>query len=66
VRPFGNGHLGARARGPGGAAVELVGWGWQERAGALAGTFEVLAAVEHDAWRNGPVLRLIDSRPAAS
>jgi single-stranded-DNA-specific exonuclease len=63
-RPFGNGHLGARTRGPGGAEVELVGWGWQERAGALAGAFEVLACVEHDAYRGGPVLRLVDSRPA--
>jgi single-stranded-DNA-specific exonuclease len=64
LRPFGNGHLGARTRGPGGAPVELVGWGWQERAEALAGTFEVLACVEHDAYRGGPVLRLVDSRPA--
>ena len=64
VRPFGNGHLGACARGPENAAVELVGWGWQERAQDLAGTFEVLASVEHDAYRGGPVLRLVDSRPA--
>jgi single-stranded-DNA-specific exonuclease len=64
TRPFGNGHLGARTRGPEGASVELVGWGWQERAGALDGTFEVLACVEHDAYRGGPVLRLVDSRPA--
>jgi single-stranded-DNA-specific exonuclease len=64
LRPFGNGHLGARTRGDDGAPVELVGWGWQERADALAGTFEVLACVEHDAYRGGPVLRLVDSRPA--
>jgi hypothetical protein len=63
-RLFGNGHLGARTRGPGGASVELVGWGWQERTGALDGNFEVLACVEHDAYRGGPVLRLVDSRPA--
>jgi len=62
LRPFGNGHLGARTRGGDGAAVELVGWGWQERAGDFAGTFEVLACVEHDAYRNGPVLRLVDCR----
>lgn len=64
LRPFGNGHLGARTRGADGAPVELVGWGWQERAAGLAGTFEVLASVEHDAYRGGPVLRLVDSRPA--
>lgn len=63
-RPFGNGHLGARTRGPEGAQVELVGWGWQERAAALNGSFEVLACVEHDSYRGGPVLRLVDSRPA--
>jgi single-stranded DNA-specific DHH superfamily exonuclease len=62
LRPFGNGHLGARTRGEDGAAVELVGWGWQERAAALSGTFEVVACVEHDAYRGGPVLRLVDSR----
>jgi single-stranded-DNA-specific exonuclease len=63
-RPFGNGHLGARTRGAeDGAPVELVGWGWQERAAGLAGTFEVLACVELDAYRGGPVLRLVDSRP---
>lgn len=64
TRPFGNGHLGARTRGPEGAQVELVGWGWQERAETLQGNFEVLACVEHDSYRGGPVLRLVDSRPA--
>ena len=64
LRPFGNGHLAARTRGADGSAVELVGWGWQEREGDLCGSFEVLAAVENDAWRGGPVLRLVDCRPA--
>jgi single-stranded-DNA-specific exonuclease len=63
-RPFGQGHLSARTRGGDGAPVELVGWGWQERAADLAGMFEVLACAEHDAYRGGPVLRLVDSRPA--
>lgn len=63
-RMFGNGHLSARARGEDGAAVDLVGWRWQERAGSLAGRFEVLACVELDSYRGGPVLRLVDSRPA--
>ena len=63
-RLFGKGHLSARARGEDGAAVELVGWRWQERLGNLRGSFEVLACVENDAWRGGPVLRLVDSRLA--
>jgi single-stranded-DNA-specific exonuclease len=63
-RLFGNGHLSARARGEDGAAVELVGWRWQERLGNLRGSFEVLACVESDAYRGGPVLRLVDSRRA--
>lgn len=65
-RAFGNGHLSARARGEDGAAVDLVGWRWGERAGSLRGPFEVLACVEHDSYRDGPVLRLVDSRPAES
>ncbi|HEX6903994.1 MAG TPA: single-stranded-DNA-specific exonuclease RecJ [Thermoanaerobaculia bacterium] len=64
-RPFGNGHLSARARGEDGAAVDLVGWRWGERAESLAGSFEVLACVENDSYRGGPVLRLVDCRPAA-
>jgi single-stranded-DNA-specific exonuclease len=62
-RSFGNGHLSARARGEDGSRVELVGWKWQERVRDLRGSFEVLASVEHDAYRGGPVLRLVDSRP---
>jgi single-stranded-DNA-specific exonuclease len=64
LKPFGNGHLSARARGEDGAAVDLVGWRWGERAGSLRGPFEVLACVEHDSYRGGPVLRLVDCRPA--
>jgi single-stranded-DNA-specific exonuclease len=63
-KPFGNGHLSARARGEDGAAVDLVGWRWGERAGSLRGPFEVLACVESDSYRGGPVLRLVDCRPA--
>jgi single-stranded-DNA-specific exonuclease len=65
-RPFGNGHLSARARGEDGAVVDLVGWRWAERAGNLRGAFEVLASVESDSYRGGPVLRLVDSRPVPS
>jgi single-stranded-DNA-specific exonuclease len=63
-RNFGNGHLSARARGGDGATVELVGWRWAERVRSLRGSFEVLACVEDDSYRGGPVLRLVDSRPA--
>jgi single-stranded-DNA-specific exonuclease len=62
-RNFGNGHLSARGRGADGGTVEIVGWGWQPRVAELRGSFEVLAYVEHDAFRGGPVLRLIDARP---
>ncbi|HEY2290030.1 MAG TPA: DHHA1 domain-containing protein, partial [Thermoanaerobaculia bacterium] len=64
-RAFGNGHLSGRARGEDGAAVNFVGWRWGERAGSLRGRFEVLACVEDDSYRGGPVLRLVDSRPAS-
>jgi RecJ OB domain len=62
-RPFGNGHLGVRARGEDGAGVELVGWGWQPRAAAFEGRFEVLGYLEKDSYTGGPALRLVDCRP---
>ncbi|HEV8582035.1 MAG TPA: single-stranded-DNA-specific exonuclease RecJ [Thermoanaerobaculia bacterium] len=65
-RTFGNGHLSARARGEDDAAVDLVGWHWAERVGNLRSPFEVLASVESDSYRGGPVLWLVASRPAAS
>lgn len=61
-RLFGNGHLSARARGEDGAPVDLLGWRWQERARTLRGDFEVLACIEADTYKGGPVLRLVDSR----
>jgi single-stranded-DNA-specific exonuclease len=63
-RLFGNGHLSARACGADDAPVDLVGWGWQERAADLQGNFEALGWIEHDDYRGGPCLRLLDSRPA--
>lgn len=63
-RSFGQGHLSVKARGSDGARVDLVGWGWQERAESLAGSFEALGCLEIDSWIGGPVLRLTDSRPA--
>lgn len=61
-RLFGNGHLSARARGEDGAPVDLLGWRWQEKQGTLRGHFEVIACIEADTYRGGPVLRLVDSR----
>lgn len=74
LRLFGAGHCGflvsAVADGRaavGSSSVEVVAWQWAERAarnGAFDGEFEMLAAVEHDRFRNRPRLRLVDSRPA--
>ena len=47
-----------------GSRVSLLGWGWAGRLQELAGRFEVLAHLEEDRYAGGPVLRLIDSRPA--
>jgi single-stranded-DNA-specific exonuclease len=65
-RPFGKGHLSAECEGEDGSRVELVGWSWASRAGDLAESFEVLAHAELDGWHGGPVLRLVDSRPASA
>lgn len=66
-RFFGNGHLSAVAVGPDGGRLAVVGWGWQERAEELAaGDFEMLGYIESDRYRGGPVLRLLDVRPAAA
>lgn len=79
ARPFGAGHLSFVAMDRGDATpatpatpadtagVEVVAWGWAERAaqsGLFDGEFEMLAAVEHDRYRNRTRLRLVDSRPA--
>lgn len=57
-------HLSAAAVGVDGSRVTLLGWRWAERAALLGGTFEVLGHVEHDDYRNAPVVRLVDARPA--
>lgn len=62
-RHFGKGHLSACAVGEEGEQVQLLGWRWQERRESLQERFEVLGYLEHDAYRGGPVLRLIDCRP---
>lgn len=63
-RRFGKNHLAAAAVGADGSRVELLGWGWQERESDLAGEFEVLGCLEADRMHGGPVLRLLDARPA--
>lgn len=71
LRAFGGGHLSFVAVDSGaspaaGAGVEVVAWQWEERAarsGVFEGEFELLAAVEHDRFRNRPRLRLVDGRP---
>jgi single-stranded-DNA-specific exonuclease len=62
-RFFGRGHLAGRSISPDGAAVELLGWGWQERLSDLQGRFEALGSLELDRYRGTPVLRLKDARP---
>lgn len=62
-RRFGQGHLSAQAVGPGGARLDLLGWGWQNREQDLQGRFEILATLERDRYHGRPVLRLIDTRP---
>lgn len=57
-------HMAAEAVGEDGSRVSLLGWGWAGRLQELAGCFEVLAHLEEDRYAGGPVLRLIDSRPA--
>jgi single-stranded-DNA-specific exonuclease len=72
-RVFGKGsrrHLGGRLLDAHGTAskhasnpVEFVAWGWGERQDALRGSFEILAYLERDNYRQAPTLRLVDSRP---
>ncbi|MEM6456902.1 MAG: DHHA1 domain-containing protein, partial [Acidobacteriota bacterium] len=64
-RRFGNGHLSALCRPADGEAppLRLLGWGWQARSGDLeAAPFELLGHLEHDRYRGGIVLRLVDAR----
>lgn len=65
-RPFGRGHLAATVEGERGARLEVLGWGWAERARDLTADFEALGYLETDAYRRAPVLQLVDSRPAGS
>ncbi len=64
-RFFGSGHLTAEAEGSDGGRIGLLGWGWQERAAALQGDFEVLGYLEEDRYRGRVVLRLVDCRDRA-
>lgn len=65
-RQFGRGHLSATARGSGRQRLQLLGWRWLERISDLDGSFEILAHLERDDYRQQPVLRLVDARPATS
>ena len=66
VRRFGRDdlHAAARCRSADGHPVEILGWRWGERIGELSGRFEALGTLEADRYRNEPVLRLVDARPA--
>jgi single-stranded-DNA-specific exonuclease len=61
-RIFGRGHLRATAAGEDGARVSLLGWGWEQQAPRLEGTFEVLGHLERDRFAGGPELHLVDCR----
>ena len=65
-RLFGAENLSARARGADGGHLNLVGWGWRERAERLGGRFEVLGTLDLDRFLGEPVMRLIDARPFES
>lgn len=61
---FGRGNISARAAGPSGARIRLLGWDWQEKAEVLVqGEFEALGFLEYDRYRGGCLLRLVDVRP---
>ncbi len=61
-RLFGRGHLAMQARGEDGSQIDLLGWGWEERAQELEGRFEALGCLEEDRYTRRPVLRLVDVR----
>lgn len=61
-RFFGRGHLGLSAEGEDGSPIDLLGWGWMDRAQQLEGSFEVLGCLEEDSYTRRPVLRLVDAR----
>ena len=58
-------HAAAASRSPDGQPVQLLGWGWGDRLLELSGWFEALGYLECDRYREAPVLRLVDTRPAA-
>ena len=62
-RLFGKGHLGLAVEGDDGSPLDLLGWGWADRADELGGSFEVLGCLQMDDYTKRPVLRLVDARP---
>lgn len=61
-RAFGSNHLGLVAAGPDGARVDLVAWGWAERAALFDGSFEVVGRLEMDTYLRRPVLQIADAK----
>jgi single-stranded-DNA-specific exonuclease len=62
-RAFGKGHLSATALAANGRPISLLGWGWGERSGELAGDFEAIGALRHDRYRECPVFQVEAVRP---
>lgn len=62
-RLFGRAHLSAAALSPGGQPVTILGWGWGQRGGELAGDFEALGTLRLDRYRETPVFQLEATRP---
>ena len=62
-RLFGKGHLGLAVEAEDGSPLDLLGWGWADRAQELVGDFEVLGCLQMDDYTKRPVLRLVDARP---
>lgn len=62
-RFFGKDHIGLAMRGDDGAGLDLVGWGWRDRAEVFGGRCEALGHLERDGYTGRPVLRLVAARP---
>ncbi len=61
-RYFGERHVSMRVRDAEGAAFDIVGWRFAERAKELPKPFEVLGRFELDDYTGAPVLVLVDAR----
>lgn len=63
-RLFGNDHLSVRVTGERGGMLKAVGWGWAPKRERFEGSFEMLGFLEHDRYRGGVSMRLVDVRPS--